>query len=216
MSFQGDVEVRCPSCADEFETPVWSFVHGGTDEALREQVKARECNLLLCPRCGAAFMPEVAWIYYEPDAEILAFVFPETWRGDEAKWREKMKGDFAQMRGVLGDRLPVDVEPQVFFGQDGLGELLEREDWRIDERDVMEEYAKQLGLSVFKARPGWARAAGTPAEFPYAGPRFARESLIAGLKALVQANDRLTAWSDFLAKFEGDRSAALPPAAKKK
>ena len=217
MSFKGEVEIRCASCSEPFETPVWSFVHGGTDTALRDQIKARECNLLLCPACGAAFMPEVSWIYYEPDAEIMAFVFPEAWRAEEAAWRDKMKADFAQMRTVLGDRLPVDMEPEVFFGQDDLGALLEKEDWRIDERDVMLEYAKELDLSVYKARPSWARTNGAPAEFPYKGKGApTREGLIAGMQALIKANDALTGWSDFLARFEKDKDAILPPAAKKK
>src|ERR1035437_1880531 len=117
MSFQGTVDINCPSCTDGFDAPVWSFVHGGTDAALRDLVKARECNLLLCPSCGAAFMPEVSWIYYEPDAEIMAFVFPEPWRAEEAAWREKMKTDYAQMRTVLGKTLPADLEPEIHFGQ---------------------------------------------------------------------------------------------------
>ncbi|MDE2490671.1 MAG: hypothetical protein KGM24_07470 [Elusimicrobia bacterium] len=214
MSFQGKIEASCPSCEEAFETPVWSFVHGEGDPALREQIKARECNLLLCPRCGAAFMPETAWVYYEPGAEILAFVFPESWSGDEARWREKMEADVAQMREALGARLPVDLEPEVYFGQEGLGALLESEDWRVDERDVMAHYAKELGLQVFKASPRWARASGAPAELPYQGRgQPTREALIAGLKALVAANDRLTAWSDFLAKLEKDRGAGVPPAA---
>jgi hypothetical protein len=217
MSFKGEVETRCAKCNEVFETPVWSFVHGGADVALRDQIKARECNLLLCPHCNEAFMPEVSWIYYEPDAEIMAFVFPESWRAEEASWRDKMKADFAQMKTLLGDRLPADMEPLVFFGQDELGALLEKEDWRIDERDVMLEYAKELGLSVHKARPSWARANGAPAEFPYKGKGAAtRESLIAGMKALVKANDALTGWSDFLTRFEKDKDATLPPAAKKK
>jgi len=217
MSFQGTVEINCPSCTDGFDAPVWSFVHGGTDIALRDQIKARECNLLLCPSCGAAFMPEVSWIYYEPDAEIMAFVFPETWRNEEASWRDKMKADFAQMRTVLGDRLPVDMEPDVFFGQDDLGDLLEKEDWRIDERDVMLEYAKELGLGVYKARPSWARANRAPAEFPYKGKGApTRASLIEGMKALIKANDALTGWTIFLERFEKDKDAALPPAMKKK
>lgn len=215
MSFQGEIETRCPACSDSFEAPVWSFVHGGSDIALRDQIKARECNMLLCPHCGEAFVPEVSWIYYEPDAEILAFVFPEAWAAEEAKWREKMKADVAQMRGVLGDRLPLDVEPAVFFGQDGLGELLDKDDWRIDERDVMQHFAKDLGLKVFHASPAWARAHGAPSEFPYTRA-LTRAGLVAGMKALLAANDRLTTWSDFLAKFEADPAAALPPAAKKR
>src|SRR5258707_9593940 len=69
MSIQGEIVTRCPGCAEEFEAPVWSFVHGEKDPARRDQIKARECNLLLCPHCGAAFVPEVPWIYYEPAAE---------------------------------------------------------------------------------------------------------------------------------------------------
>ncbi|MBI4371272.1 MAG: hypothetical protein HY552_03125 [Elusimicrobia bacterium] len=214
MSLQGDVETRCPSCGREFEAPVWSFVHGGRDEALRERVKARECNLLLCPACEAAFTPEVPWVYYEPEAEILAFVFPESFRAEEARWRGKMREDFAQMRGLLGDRLPVDLEPEVYFGSEGLAELLEAEDWRRDERDVMEHYARELGLSLYRASPRWARAHAAPSELPYrGGGRATRAALLEGLKALVAANDRLAAWSDYLAALEKDAAAGPPPPA---
>lgn len=214
MSFQGDVEVKCSACKESFETPVWSFV-SGTDEALRNQIKAGECNLLLCPHCSAAFMPDVSWIYFEPAAEITAFVFPESWSADEGKWRDKMKSDFASMRGALGERMPVDQEPLIFFGQEGLGQLLEKEDWRIDERDVMQYLAKDLGLSVYRASPAWARAHAAPSEFPHEG-KPTRDSLIAGMKAVIAANDRLTTWVDFLAAFEKDRAAAIPPPALKK
>jgi hypothetical protein len=216
MSFQGEIEARCTACRQVFETPVWSFVHG-SDETLRNQIKAHECNLLLCPHCGEAFMPDASWIYYEPESEILAFVFPESWKAEEAKWREKMKSDFAEMRGALGESLPLDYEPEVFFGQEGLGDLLEAVDWRVDERDVMAHYAQELGLKVYKASPRWARANQAPAEFPYQGNGApTREGLVAGLKKLVAANDRLTAWSDYLAKLEKDSRAGVPPAAKKR
>ncbi len=213
MSFQGTVSANCPSCTDGFDTPVWSFVHGGKDQTLRDQAKASELNLLLCPSCGAAVVPEVAWIYYEPDDEILAFVFPVSFKAEETKWREKMKADFATMREALGDHLPIGHEPDIFFGPEGLAQLLEREDWRRDERDVMAFFAKDLVLSVYKASPAWAREHGAPSWLPYAGKSATRESLVAGLKKLVAANDRLTAWSAFLEKLEKDPSAPVPPAA---
>jgi len=214
MSFQGEIEARCTACRQVFETPVWSFVHG-SDENLRNQIKAHECNLLLCPHCGAAFIPDASWIYFEPASEILAFVFPESWQAEEAKWREKMKSDFAEMRGALGEKLPIDYEPEIFFGQAGLGDLLEAADWRVDERDVMEHYARELGLKLYKASPRWARLNGAPTDYPYKGNGApTRAGLIEGLKVLVAANDALTAWSDFLAKFEKDAAAGVPPAAK--
>ncbi len=216
MSFQGEIETRCVACREAFEAPVWSLV-SGAEETLRNQVKARECNLLLCPHCGEAFIPDVSWIYFEPDADLLAFVFPESWRPEEKKWREKMQADFAQMRQALGERMPSDMEPAVFFGQEGLGDLLDKEDWRADERDVMEVYAKELGLSVYKASPSWARAHGAPSEFPYKGAgKPTRESLIAGMTELLKANDALTAWKDFLTSFEKDEGSAVPPPAKKR
>jgi len=211
MSFQGTFEAECPSCTDGFAAPIWTFVNGGKDENLRDQAKASECNLLLCPSCGAAFLPEAAWIYYEPEAEILAFVFPPSYKAEEAKWRDKMKADFAAMREALGSKLPLDHEPDVFFGPDGLAQLLEFEDWRRDERDVMEFFAKDLGLSVYKASPAWARAHGAPSRLPYKGKAPTPETVAAGIKALLAANDRLTAWAEFLPKLEKD--AALPPAA---
>lgn len=213
MSFQGQIDARCPKCSEEFETPVWSFVHGGTDETLRNQVKARECNLLLCPRCGEAFMPDASWIYYEPAAELLAFVFPEAWKADEGRWRAKMDADFEQMKGALGGALGLDSKPEIFFGQEELGGLLEGEDWRADERDVMEHYARELGLSVYKASPRWARAHRAPSEYPYEGGEPTRAALIAGIKKLLAANDALTAWSDYLPTLEAGADG-MPPAAR--
>ena len=215
MSFQGTIEANCPSCTDGFEAPIWSFVHGGKDALLRDQAKAMECNLLLCPSCGAAFVPEAAWIYYEPEDEILAFVFPLSYKAEEVKWRDKMKADFAAMREALGDNLPVGHEPEVFFGPEGLAKLLELEDWRRDERDVMMFFAKDLKLGIYNASPAWAREHGAPSWLPFAGKTATRESVIAGLRTIVEANDRLTPWSDYLAKLEKDPASTLPPAAMK-
>ncbi len=214
MSFQGTIEVDCPKCTDGFEAPIWTFVHGGKDENLRDQAKASECNLLLCPSCGEAFLPQAAWIYYEPENEILAFVFPESYRAEEKMWRDKMSADFAAMRGVLGDALPVDHEPEVFFGPDGLAQLLDFEDWRRDERDVMAYFAQDLGLSVYKASAAWARENGAPAWFPHSGKTVSRASIVEGVKKVLAANDKLTAWSDYLEKLEKDPKASVPPAAK--
>ena len=141
-------------------------------------------------------------------------MFPEAWRADEGKWREKMKSDFESMRAALGERLPLGQEPLIFFGQEGLGRLLDQEDWRIDERDVMRHFSEELGLSVYRASPAWARAHSAPLEFPHAG-KPTRDSLIAGMKALIAANDRLASWADFLADFQNDPAAALPPPALK-
>jgi hypothetical protein len=215
MSLQGPIEAECPACGDAFEAPVWSFVHGGTDAELRDRARAGEVNLLLCPSCGEAFLPNASWVYFEPEAELLAFVFPASYRAEEGKWREKMKDDFSRMRGALAGRLAEDVEPAVYFGPEGLAQALEIEEWRREEREVMEYYARELKLSLYRVRPSWARANQIPSLLPFSGPgKATRRGVVSGIKALLSANDRLTAWGDALSVFEKDLDAPLPPEAR--
>lgn len=211
MSFKGQIEAQCPNGCEPFTTEVWSFIRGDQDESLRQAVLARECNLLLCESCGKAFFPEVSYVYYEPGREILAFVFPESHRAREAHWRHKMHDDFNSMKRALGSGLPLDYEPLIFFGHEGLAELLENEDYRGEESEVMEHYAKDLGLSLYRVSPRYAREAGVPGSLPYEGKTATPESVIQGIEKIVAANDRLTAYSGYLAVLK--KSRALPPAA---
>ncbi len=214
MSILGEIEARCPSGCEPFGTPVWSFVNAVKSPELRDTIKALELNLLLCPGCGKAFAPDATWIYYEPALEILAFVFPESYKADEPKWRSKMEEDYAVLRESLGGDLPVTAPPDLFFGPHGLADLLEFEDFRGEERDVMEHYAADLGLSLYKASPAWAREHGAPNVLPYKGKTPSRDAVIAGIKDLLAANDRLTAWGDYLKVLQADPAATLPPPAR--
>lgn len=215
MSFKGEIEARCPTGCEPFNAEVWSFIRGDQSPELRERVLWRECNLILCPNCNAPFVPAAPYIYFEPEAELLAFVFPESFRDREDFWRKKMHEDFVQMRDTLKGVLGKDVEPQLFFGPEGLAQLLEDEDYRGEEREVMEMIAGELGLSVYRISPRIARELGVPAALPLAGPKGAgatREALVRGLEKLLAANDRLTGCQKALERLR-DPKEALPPAA---
>lgn len=212
MSFKGQIEAQCPGDCDSFEADVWSFIRGDASPELRESILYRECNLLLCPHCGVAFMPEAAWIYYEPRLELLAFVFPESDREKEQYWRKKMHADFLQMKGALGKDMPVNLEPELFFGNEDIAKLLESEDFLGEEREVMEFLAKELGLSLYRVSPQYARRHGVPASLPYAGGAPSRGSVLAGLEKLIASNDRLESYARYLAALRADAGAALPPA----
>lgn len=214
MSFKGVVEARCPKGCEPFETEVWSFINGSDSPDLRELVAANECNLLLCPGCGEPFFPETPYIYFEPRAEILAFIFPASWREREGDWRQKMRDDFEALKGALGAKLPVDIEPDVYFGCEDLAELLGREDYRHEEREVMEFVAKDLGLSLYWVSPRFARLRGIPDCLPYAGKPSespTKETFVSGLEKLLRANDRLSAYQDFLAGLRSDSAFSVPP-----
>lgn len=215
MSLKGQIEAKCPNGCEPFEAELWSFIRGDTDPDLRLALKARECNLILCPACEKPFFPEEPYIYFEPGAELLVFVFPESFRAKEQFWREKMRADFEQMKTVLGDSLPTSMEPIILFGVDPLAELLDFEDFRGEEREVMEWVAKDLGLSIYKVSPRYAREHEVPGSLPYAparGEAATRESVIVGLEKLLAANNRLEAYRRYLDKLKSSGDA-LPPAA---
>jgi len=214
MSFKGVIEARCPKGCEPFETEVWSFIHGVRSPELREQVAAKECNLLLCPACNEAFFAEAAYVYFEPDAEILAFVFPESYRAEEPRWRQKMHEDFLAMRQSLGGKMSIDMEPEIYFGPDGLADLLNREIYRAEEREVMEFVARELGLCLYRVCPSYARRRGIPAALPYAPEKnegVTRANLIAGLEKLLAANDRLSSYRSYLDGLRVAAGAGLPP-----
>jgi hypothetical protein len=208
MSIKGLIEARCPKNCELFEAEIWSFIHGDRSPELREAVAAKECNLLLCPACGAAFFAEAPYIYFEAAAEILFFVFPESFQAEEPRWRRKMADDFQALKQALGDQLPLDLEPEICFGPERLGDLLTADTYRAEEVEVMEAVARELGLSLYHVRPGFARARGIPASLPCVRTNngsVTRADLIAGLEKLLAANDRLAAYQAYL---DGLRAAA--------
>lgn len=215
MSFKGNIEARCPKGCEPFETEVWSFIRGDQSPELREAVLWRECNLLLCPQCGSAFFPEASYVYFEPEADLLAFVFPESYREKAEYWRGKMHEDFRVMKEKLGGELAQVEEPEIFFGPDELSELLEREDFRGEEREVMEAVASELGLSLYRVSPSYARRHAVPRTLPFKAEKKAAkptaEAVAAGLEALLQANDRLTEYRGYLDALKA--GGLLPPEA---
>jgi hypothetical protein len=216
MSFKGQIEARCPKGCEPFETEVWSFIRGDTSPELRDAVLWRECNLLLCPQCGAAFFPEASYVYFEPEAELLAFVFPESYRAKEEYWRGKMHEDFVTMKRSIGGDLDLVSEPEIFFGQSDIAEALESEDFRGEEREVMEAVAGELGLPLYRVSASHARRAGVPRALPYAAGKGAaptRAAVVAGLEKLLAANDRLAEYRSYLERLRKDPSEGLPPAA---
>ena len=218
MSFKGTIVASCPTGCEPFQADVWSFIRGDQSPELRDAVLWRECNMLLCPECSLAFFPEASYIYFEPSADLLAFVFPESYREKADFWRKKMREDFVVMQEKLKGEMALVTEPELFFGQDELAVLLEREDFRGEEREVMEFLAAELGLSLYRVNASHARRAGVPRTLPYLaekkGAPATPKSVIAGLEKLVAANDRLAEYAAYLTVLKTGTAATLPPQAK--
>src|SRR5205809_655558 len=93
-----------------------------------------------------------------------------------------MRADFEEMRRVLADKFPLTVEPVLFFGVDALAELLDFEDYRSEEHEVMEWIDKDLRLAIYGVSSPVARVNYGPACLRFrsllrGGPRGARAPL---------------------------------------
>ncbi len=211
MSFLGRVEGRCPAGCEAGEFEVWSFVRGDLDDGLRLALLAGELNLVMCDGCSQPFFPDATLIYSDPRVRLLAFVFPESYKADEPKWRAKMAEDFAVMRGTLGPEMPLDCEPEIYFGYGVMRDVLQGEDDREDEAMVAAYVMKELNLVPFNVDPAYARRLGLPRFIPLAGPRWSPEAATQGVEALLKANDRLVSFSGWRkALAEGGKPPAAP------
>lgn len=213
MSIQGYIEAKCPGCDETEEARIWSFVRGDEDEDLRNRIKSGDLNLVECPHCGRLFHAEALFVYADPSAGLVAFVFPESYAGEEERWRVKMKEDFEQMRPIA-EKMGIFEEPIVFFGETGLGELVQSLEDLEDEEQVGEWYSRELGLSFKPVRPSFARERRLPRRLPFAGSPggFSREAALRGLKNLVKANDRLAGYARWIEYLESP--GPEPPFAK--
>jgi len=212
MSIKGVVEGRCPKGCDSEEIEVWSFVRGDQDSELRLTLLFGELNLVLCEHCGQAYYAEAVVIYLDEAAQLLAFIFPESQKADEPRWRAKMAEDFAQLKAVLpGLHLE---EPRVFFGFDEIRELLRVDDEISDEVEVARFFMQKLGLAAWAMDRAFARARRLPWEVPLGrGKPFSRENALEALKVLLKANDRLEGyrrWAELLEAPAEPLPMALP------
>ena len=213
MSFLGRVEGRCPDGCEAGEFEVWSFVRGDVDDGLRLALLAGELNLVMCEGCGKPFFPDATLIYSDPRSGLLAFVFPESFKSDEPKWRAKMAEDFAVMRTTLGPNMPLSAQPEIYFGYGAMRDVLQGEDDREDEAMVAAYLMKDLKLVPYEVDPAYARGKGLPRFVPLAGPRWSPEAAKKGVDALLKANDRLASfagWRKVLAKGQKPPAAPRP------
>ena len=199
MSFLGRVPGSCPRGCEAGEYEVWSFVRGDKDENLRLTLLTGELNIVICETCGQPFFPDASLVYVDRRVGLTAFVFPETYKAEEGKWRAKMAEDFATMSGTLGADMPLNEPPEIFFGYEAIRQALQGDDDREDEAAVADWLLKGLGLIPYNVDPGYARRKALPRFVPLSGPKWSPEAAKKGVEALLKANDRLVSFAGWRA-----------------
>jgi hypothetical protein len=175
------------------------------DESLRESVLAGDFNLVRCPECEAVFYLETTIVYHDPPAGLTAFVFPESYAADEARWRGKMKEDHGRMTESLGLILG---EPVLLFGLEALRDLLSGEDGLEDEVRVAGHFCSRLGLAMRPVDRAFARERKLPRLVPFMPGKASAQSGLAALGLLLEADSALEGYR----RWEGElRARGLPP-----
>lgn len=215
MSIKGTIQAECPGGCESFEAEVWTLVRGDRDSELKEILLSGELNLLFCPACGKPFYAQEPVVYFDPPAEILAFIFPLSYQKEEAKWRAKMKADCELLKQSQLKENPLSFDAQIFFGFEGLKNMLEGEIECGDETEIIEVMAGELGLKTVRVSPAYARSRGVPRVIPFSSGVLTRESAVEGIRKVFSVNDRLSRLGGFLKKLESDPACGLPPLVEK-
>jgi len=187
-------DVRC-ACGEEFEANLWSSLNAKEAPALKEELLSGQLNVVPCPRCKSFVYAERFFLYHDPDAELMVFVYPADHAAAADRWREKTKDDYAAAQSALPPEERFPYAPFPLFGMDQLVELLQKEENRNDEAHIAEALAPTLGIEIRRLKPAAARAQDLPPVLPLSGAGSVGDRLRQGAARLVEANDRLAAYA---------------------
>lgn len=199
MSTFNDIDITCESCGDEFRGTVWVAIHAGLDPKLKDLLRGGELNLIACPHCGHVSFQDRFLIYQDPAAELLAYVYPESQRGQETELRTLMLKGFHDAQAGMPEKARVSYEPLLFFGLESLIEQLQLEEALAEQSQVTQVLCKENKLDFELLKPSLARSMSTMRVLPRAGTRHppTRSEVLEGLDRLLTLNPAL----DFYARL---------------
>jgi len=191
MATKGVFRVECPNCGESFDADFWTVVRGDRDHDVRELILSGEFDLLMCPKCSAMIQHEEPFIYLDPTKETLAFVMPESYQDKKDEWIKRMEADvepvrasFAGGKGILG-------EPQYFFGLGQLSAMLQSDQDREEETEVMEFMAREEGFHLLPVKPAAARELDITFSIPMPAGLSGRAAALQAAESLYAKNDAL-------------------------
>jgi hypothetical protein len=202
VSFSSEEEVVCP-CGETFEAILWNSVNLKEDPDLRDMLLSGALNVHACSMCKRLVYAERFVLVHDPASELLAFVHPTARASERELLEAAMLRDTAQAQAVEGG-MKIAYPPVLLFGMDALVELVHREEEESDQGAVMESLGGAGGFTVVSLSPSRARALGLPSRLPVAGEGAPRDRLLAGVRAVLAANDRLTVYEELRKRVEKD------------
>jgi hypothetical protein len=206
MSTFNDIDIECAECGEAFRGTVWVAIHAGQDPELKDLLLGGELNLVSCTSCTNVAYQERFLIYQEPLAELIAYVYPEIQKREEADLRALMLSGFHEAQATLPEKQRVDYDPVVFFGLKSLIDQLQKEEALAEQSQVAQAICKQNHIETVLLRPSHARRLGTMRVIPHTGKGNTppREDILAGIAQLLKIDPVLDAYALLKASIESD------------
>jgi hypothetical protein len=211
MSQFNDIDLECSNCGHEHRASVWVAIHAGQDPELKDLLLGGELNLVSCPECMHVSFEDRFLIYQEPAAELVAYVYPEIQRAQEAELQILMLKGFHEAQATLPEKQHLDYDPLLFFGLESLIEQLNEEQALAVQSQVAQALCKQHKLKSILLRPHQARQLGTMRVLPIAGEgtKPARKEILAGIEKLLEIDPVLDLYTKLKEKIKSDPAWSL-------
>jgi hypothetical protein len=200
MSVLLEREIPCSHCRFPNSVEIWSIVNVKEDPELKDLLLGGELNMAECASCHKIFYAEHFLLYHDPEAELLAFVYPFEARSERATYEEKTRQDFEALKAASESASAFSYAPLTFFGLDELVRLLEEEEAMGIQAEIVAAMAPQIKLPTAAIRPSVARGQHIPWVVPGfdKSDRFDRAKLLSALRKVEEANSHLSVYADWL------------------
>ena len=109
--------VTCPSCSNQFQSPVDQVLDVRSDPSAKSRVLNGLVNMTDCPHCGARGALNLPFFYHDPDKE-LALVYMPMEAGQDNLQRQQVIGGYTK---AVMDSLPAEerkaylLQPQIYL-----------------------------------------------------------------------------------------------------
>jgi len=209
MANQGIKEIECPHCGHKFETDFYTVIRGDKDIELKEMIISGELNLFICPECRKMFNYDDTFIYIDPQAELLIFVFPPN-ESENKELIAKMEKDYEIIKESLSKEYGLKAEPLYFFGLEKLSEFLIIDRDIEEETDVIIFTGESMGAKKRKIAPSFARKNDLPFYIPSPEMSSKKNEILELCRRIFTENDRLKRLGNFIKFFEENPDKEIP------
>lgn len=167
--------------------------------------------MIMCPACSHVAYHDHFVLYQDPDAELIAYVYPPAQQKDAEALRQMMMKGFNEAQIVYEPKDRKLYQPLLMFGLTTLVEMLHTEEDREEQAEIADAISKERKISIVRLHRAKARTLSVPSVLPISemDKNPARETILAGISLLLDINPALSVYADLHKRIQADPNWAL-------